>query len=174
MSAPIPTTEPAVLRAGDTAAWLLTLPEFPAGSGWSLEYTMINAGGKIAITSTPQGDAHSVRVLPATTALWSAGTYAWQCRVSNGTDAYTIGTGSIEIKPDLAGLAASDQRSHADKVLAKIETWLETRDPAVAEYEIAGRRMKYIPIAELLALRDRYRRDVRGQSGKSGRIYLRF
>ena len=31
------------------------------------------------------------------------------------------------------------------------------------EYEIAGRRLRFIPIAELLALRDRYRMEVRAE-----------
>lgn len=174
MSAPIPSTEPATLRAGDTATWLITLADYPASAGWSLEYTLINASGKVTFSSTAQGDSHLVRVLPATTGAWSAGAYAWQCRVKNGTDVFTIRSGSIEILANFAGLAASDQRSHAQKVLAALEAWIENRDPAVAEYEIAGRRMKYIPITELLKLRDRYRREVRGQSGKSGRIYVRF
>ncbi len=174
MSAPTLTTEPATLRAGDTADWLLSLPDYPAGDGWSVEYALINAAGKITIASAAEGDAHRIHVAPATTADWAAGTYAWQRRVSNGTDATTDRTGSIEILPDFAAMVAIDARTHAQKTLAAIEAWIESHDPGVAEYEIAGRRMKYIPVAELLKLRDQYRREVRGQSGKSGRVYLRF
>jgi len=174
MSAPTLTTEPATLRAGDTADWLLSLPDYPAGAGWSVEYALINAAGKITIASAAEGDAHRIHVAPAATADWAAGTYAWQRRVSNGTDATTDRTGSIEILPDFATLVAIDARTHAQKTLAAIEAWIESHDPGVAEYEIAGRRMKYIPVAELLRLRDQYRREVRGQSGKSGRVYLRF
>ena len=67
-----------------------------------------------------------------------------------------------------------DARTHAEKTLEAIEAWIENHDPAVAEYEIAGRRMKYIPIDQLLKMRDQYRREVRGVGGKSGRVYLRF
>lgn len=174
MSAPTLTTEPATLRAGDTADWLLSLPDYPAGAGWSVEYALINAAGKITVASAAEGDAHRIHVAPATTADWAPGTYAWQRRVSNGTDATTDRTGSIEILPDFAALVAIDARTHAQKTLDAIEAWIESHDPGVAEYEIAGRRMKYIPVAELLKLRDQYRREVRGQSGKSGRVYLRF
>ena len=174
MSAPTLTTEPATLRAGDTANWLLSLPDYPAGDGWSVEYALINASGKITIASTAEGNAHRIHVAAATTAGWTAGTYIWQRRVSNGTDATTDRTGSIDILPDFAALVAIDARTHAQKTLAAIEAWIENHDPGVAEYEIAGRRMKYIPVADLLKLRDQYRREVRGASGKSGRVYVRF
>lgn len=176
MSAPIQTSEPAHLRAGDTASWQITLPDYPASAGWSLAYTLINASAKISFTSSASGDAHRVSVPPATTSGWSAGTYAWQCRVSKAGEAYTVATGSITIDPDFAaaGIATLDARTHAQKTLDAIEAWIERHDLAVADYQIAGRAMKYVPISELLKLRDAYRREVRGQSGKSGRVYVRF
>lgn len=176
MTAHVPTSEPAQLRAGDTATWLLSLPDYPAGDGWGIAYTAVKAGTKITFASAADGDDHRISVPPATTAAWSPGTYNWQARISNGTDAHTLRSGAWEILPDFAAATAAglDARSHAEKTLAAIEAWIENHDSAVAEYEIAGRRMKYIPIAELLALRDRYRREVRGAAGKSGRIYLRF
>lgn len=174
MSAPTLTTEPASIRAGDTASWLLSLPDYPAGQGWSVQYDFVNASGKITLTSTAEGDAHRIARTPAQTATFKAGTYAWQKRVTNGTDAYTIGTGSLEILPDLAGMAAIDTRSFAQRTLAALEAWIEGHDPGVAEYEIAGRRMKYIPMAELLKLRTQFQQEVRRQSGKSGRILMRF
>lgn len=174
MSAPILTTEPASIRAGDSLSWLISLPDYPAASGWSLSYALVNADGRITLTSAASGNSHSVTATAATTANYKAGTYTYHCRVSNGADVVTVAVGTIDVLPDLATMVALDTRTHAAKVLAKIEAWLENHDPAVAEYEIAGRRMKYIPIAELLKLRDRYSREVRGQGGKSGRIYLRF
>lgn len=174
MSAPTLTTEPAVLRAGDTADWLLTLPDYPAGAGWVASYVLISAASRIDIDSTAEGDRHRIHVAPATTAAWAAGAYALRLRVTNGTDAHAVRTGNIEVEANLADMVAFDARTHAQKTLAALEAWIEGRDLAVAEYEIAGRRMKYIPIAELLKLRDQYRREVRGQSGKSGRVYVRF
>ena len=179
MSAPIPTTEPATLRAGDSASWQISDPDYPASAGWGLTYTFINAAGKFSITSTASGDDHLVHKLPAVTALYVAGAYAWQCVVANGTDAYTIRQGSIEVLPSFAATATFDGRSHAQKTLDALEAWIEGHDMSVAEYEIAGRRMKYIPIGDLLKLRDQYRREVRSEqaasgAGKSGRVYLRF
>lgn len=174
MSAPSQTILPAVLRAGDTASWQISLPWRPASQGWSLAYTLINATGKISFASSANADAHRVSVPPATTSGWAAGTYQWQCRATKGDDAFTLATGSVVIEPDFAAAATLDARSHAQKTLDALEAWIERHDLAVAEYEIAGRRMKYIPISELLKLREAYRREVRGQSGKSGRVYVRF
>jgi hypothetical protein len=174
MTAPIPTAAPATLRAGDTASWQISLADYPAGDGWSLEYTLINAAGKITFTSAASGNDHRVTVAATTTAGWAAGNYAWQCRAKKGAEVYTVNTGTVDVLPDFATLTASDQRSFAEKTLAALEAWIENHDLAVAEYEIAGRRMKYIPVAELLTLRDKFRREVRTTAGKSGRIYMRF
>lgn len=174
MSAPVLTTVPSRVRAGDTVAWRIAHPLFPAGDGWALEYALINAERKLTIASVADGDAHLVNVSAATSAAWVAGRYEWACRATDGTSVHTIGTGSMDILPDLSAHVALDTRSHAEKTLAALEAWIERHDLAVAEYQIAGRVMKYIPIAELMKLHDQYRREVRATSGKSGRIYLRF
>lgn len=174
MSAPTPSTEPAVIRAGDTASWLLSLADYPATDGWSVMYVLINSAGKITLNSTASGADHHIYKAAADTEAFPAGTYAWQCRVVKGDDAYTIRTGSIDVLPFFTGLDAIDSRSHAQKTLAALEAWIESRDLGVAEYQIAGRQMRYIPIKELLELRAAYQREVRKNSGKSGRVFVRF
>lgn len=73
--------------------------------------------------------------------------------------------------------------THAEKMLTAIEAWLEGKDPGVAEYEISGRRMKYIPMAELLKLRNYYRAEARrataaasyaAGTGDPRRVFVRF
>lgn len=176
MNASVLRTEPASIRAGDSADWRLALPDYPAGAGWVVTYTLVRDGAKISIVGTAEGDEHRFHPLPAETAAWTPGGYHWQARVSNGTDAYTVRTGTIDILPDFSALTAGgmDARTHAQRTLAAIEAWIESHDLAVAELEIAGRRMKSIPMSDLLLLRDRYRREVRAASGQSGRVYVRF
>lgn len=163
MAADIPTTEPAELRAGDTWKWMRTLPDWPASS-WTLKYRFKNAAGGFEITATADSDNYSIEVPAATTADYAAGDYAWIAWVEGGSsEKYTVGVGNAKVLPDYrAGLAtvALDDRSHARKMLEAIEAWLESRNPAVAMYEIAGRRMSYIPIAELIKLRNRYQAEV--------------
>lgn len=162
----IPTNEPVSLRAGDTWKWKRTLADYPAGT-WTLKYRFKNAAGYFEIVASADGTDHSVEVSAATTAAYAAGRYTWMAWVEGGSEKYTVDTGTLEVDPDYrASTAAYDGRSHARKMLDAIEAWLEARDPAVAEYEIAGRRMKYIPVAELIKLRNRYITEVSAEDAR--------
>lgn len=162
MAADIPTNEPAALRAGDTWKWTKTLADYPAGT-WTLTYRFKNAAGGFEVTATASGTDHSVSVAATTTAAIAAGSYSWQAQVAAGAEKYTVDTGVLVVDPNLfsgTATAAYDARSHARKTLAAIEAWIESRNPGVAEYEIAGRRMKYIPLADLLRMRQHYKAEV--------------
>ena len=160
----IPTNEPQSLRAGDTWKWTRTFADYPAGT-WTLKYRFKNAAGYFEIVAAAAGTDHAVTVAAATTAAYAAGRYTWMAWVETGAEKFTVDTGTLEVNPDYrASTAAYDGRSHARKMLDAIEAWLEARDSAVAEYEIAGRRMKYIPIAELVKLRSRYQLELAAQA----------
>lgn len=163
----IPDNEPAALRAGDTWRWTRSLSDYPA-PGWVLKYRFkTSAATGFEITASASGSDHSVSESDAITAGYTAGRYTWQAWVEGGSsEKYTVDEGTIEVLPDYrSGTAATalDDRSHARKMLDAIEAWLESRDMAVAEYQIAGRQMKYIPAAELIKLRSRYRLEVQAE-----------
>lgn len=178
----LPTTEPASLYAGDTATWLKTLPDYPAGQGWVLFYELVNGQRRLHFTAAAQGNDHLVNVAASDTAQWAPGQYDWRARVSRDSQVFTVATGRTAVQPSFA--EAVDARSTARRTLEAIEAVLENRaSSATAEYQIAGRQLKYIPIPELLTLRDRYRRDVRDEEaaarmaaglGHPGRIHVRF
>lgn len=182
MSVPIPTTEPASLNAGDTARWLKSLAVYPASAGWVLTYTLVNVTQRITFNAVAQGDDYLVTVAAATTAAWAAGAYDWRATASLAGEVFTVGSGRISIAPAFS--AAVDARSQARRSLDAIEATLEGRaSSSTAEYEIAGRRLKHIPVPELLQLRDRLRQDVRGEDAaaavaaglqRPGRVYVRF
>lgn len=158
----IPDTEPASLRCGDTWQWTRTLADYPAPT-WTLKYRFKSAAGGFEVVASASGSDHAISVAAATTGGYTAGRYTFIAWVESGTEKHTVIEGSAELLPDYRSGAAStalDDRSHARKMLDAIEAWLESRDPAVAEYEIAGRRMKYIPIGELAKLRSRYKTEV--------------
>lgn len=185
MAATIPSDEPARLRAGDTWKWTRSLADYPAGT-WTLKYRFKNAAGGFEITATASGTDHAVTVAAATTGTYTSGSYQWIAWVESGSEKYTVDEGTLQVDPDYRGGTASaalDDRSHARKTLTALESWIESHDPAVAEYEIAGRRMKYIPIKDLLMLLERYRGEVareddaaRLAAGLPGRnkLYVRF
>jgi hypothetical protein len=160
MAADIPTAEPLSARAGDTWRWTRALADYPASDGWALSYVLINAGAKVTISASSDGDDHAVTVAAAATANYAAGAYEWVARVSKSGEVYTVGTGRITVLPSLSASTA-DLRTHARKTLEAIEAVIEGRaSQDVLEYQIAGRSLKRIPVADLLMLRDRYRAEV--------------
>lgn len=159
MAASIPTAEPSVLRKGDTLAFTITEPDYPASQGWSLAYALVNSTAKYEFSSTADGDAHAISVAATTTGTYIPGRYRWVRAAVKGAERYTLREGDLEIKPDPTS-GAYDPRTHARKTLEAIESWIEGHDPAVASYRIGDRQMQYIPIGELLQLRSRYQREV--------------
>lgn len=158
----IPTTEPVSLRAGDTWKWTRTLADYPAGA-WALKYRFKSATSGFEITASASGTSHAVTVAASTTTGYAAGDYTWVAWVEAGSEKFTVDQGSVTVTPDYradSAATALDDRSHARKMLDAIESWLESRDPGVAEYEIAGRRMKYIQPAELIKMRNRYQSEL--------------
>ncbi len=160
----IDTTEPRHLRAGDTWKWQRTLPDYPATT-WTLKYRFKHptaAGFEISATSS--GDDYAITVPAATTTTYAPGAWTWQSWVEGGTaEKYTVGAGQLTIEPDYrSGVTTNvlDDRSHARKTLAAIESWIESRNPGVESYKIAGREMRYIPMTDLLKMRQLYKVEV--------------
>ena len=178
----VPTTEPTQINAGDTAKWTKTFADYPASAGWVLAYTGVNKTSRITFNATAQGDDYLVNVSAATTATWAAGAYDFRGVVTKTGEVYTVSTCRIIVNPLFS--AAIDASSRARRTLEAVEATLEGRaTSATAEYEIAGRKLKYIPIPELLQLRSTLRQDVAREDaaaqiakgmGNPGRIFVRF
>ena len=187
MTAPIPTTEPTELRAGDTWKWTRSLADYPASSGWTLKYRYKNADGGFEIVASTSGADFSVSVAAAATTGYAAGTYSWTAWVEGGTsEKYTVDGGVCTVKSDYRAAAATvalDDRTHARKVLDAIESVIEGRASKDQErYMIAGRELWRTPIPTLLKLRQTYRAEVKQQeqaerlqngTGVGGRIQFR-
>lgn len=143
----IPTTEPASITAGDTLAWTKSLADYPANAGWVLNYRLINATNKYDIAAAASGADHAVSVPAATSASYAVGWYDWQATVTKAAERYTVGSGRMQVLPNLAAQASGyDNRSQARKILDLLLTAYEsaaTNRAYVQEYDIAGRRMRF-------------------------------
>jgi hypothetical protein len=167
MAVDIPTVEPSEVRAGDTWTWERSLSDYPAPT-WTLAYALLNAAGKISITAAASGTDHLVSVAAATTANYTPGTYSAVGRVTSGTEAVTVWTGSIQVLPNLAAATSYDDRSHARRVLQAIEAVIEGRASSdQQEIQIGDRMLKKIPIGDLLKLRDSYTLEVASEESAS-------
>lgn len=146
MAAPVPTIEPTAVTAGDTVTWTRSLGDYPANASWVLNYRLINALGKIDIVATASGADHLVTVTAANSAAWQAGTYTWQAFVTKAAERYTVGSGSIVVKPNLAAQAAGfDSRSEArkayDAIKAAYDLYITNGHGLMQRYTIGGREV---------------------------------
>jgi hypothetical protein len=187
--ADIPTTEPASVVAGDTITWQKTFSDYPA-TGWTLKYRLLNAAGKIDITAATSGTDYLISITAATSAVYAAGTYDYLAWVEKGTgptaERVTVATGRITVSPNLAALTTYDGRSDARKIYEALLTAYKsavTDRAFVAEYEIAGRRMKFNGKADWLTELNYWKAQIAAEDraaaiadgmGTSARVLVRF
>jgi hypothetical protein len=156
--------------AGDTLDFVTTLPDYPAGGGYTLKYRLSprTTGAAIDITCSASGNDHRCGAAASVTATWTAGEYSWSCWVEKGAERYS-GTaypwrGECTILPNPATTTNYDARSHARKVLDAIEAVLEGRATLdQEEYTIGGRSLKRTPVEQLIRFRQRYKQEVAGE-----------
>lgn len=178
----IQTTTPKQFTAGDTLNWQVAIEDYPASAGWQLHYVFINASQKITIDAAASGSNHLINIPASTSTTYGPGYYSWQAYVTKSAERYTVADGAVKILVNFSSQSAGfDNRTHVKKTLDAIESWLENKNPAVAEYEIAGRRMRYIAIGDLLKLRDRYKAELKRENvakgldiGGRGKLQVRF
>ena len=153
---------------GDTLNFPTTVPDYLASDGWTLRYRLIprTVGGAaidlLAITDPDNADGYAVQESAATTAAWAAGEYSWASWVSKGAEVYSLGSGTCTLLPDpRTAVGGHDGRTSAAIALDNVTATLQGRaTSAVLEYEIAGRRLKYIPVADLIALESKLQTAV--------------
>lgn len=158
--------------------WAMTLRLVPRTSGSAID---------IATTATDDGMEFAAEVASATTALWVAGTYSAFALVTKSGERKTVHIGEVEILADPATATSYDVRSEAQQTLEALRSALKSYNSNgqghVAEYEIAGRRMKFRSSAEIVE-QIRYWEGVvaaetagaRVQAGQSSgrKVYTRF
>ena len=158
--------EPTQIHAGDSAAWSRDVPDRPATAGWGLRYVFSGPDRQVveALQTTP----YQVEVSAETTADWQPGLYRWVALAFRGDQRLTVATGTLDVSANLETAEPTDARTHAQKMLALIESALEKRIPKDQQsYEIDGMRLDRIPIERLDALRTKYQREI--QRAKSSR-----
>lgn len=176
MARTIPTTEPVTLTSGDSWEWDVTrlAVDYPASS-WTLAYRL-NGPSPRTITATADGDTFCVRAPAATTRNMTGGVYELVGYVTDGTDRFTVYESTVLVAEDPARKAAFT--SHAEKTLAILEAAIEGRLTAdIESYQVEGRAVNKIPVAELRRLRGFYAAAVwreRNPGRLSRNVEVRF
>ncbi|OHE72588.1 MAG: hypothetical protein A2Z99_05470 [Treponema sp. GWB1_62_6] len=179
--------EPTAFRAGDSASWAESLPDYPASAGWSLKYRLLwPAGSAVDIATAPAGDDFAVTLASSDTSTWAAGQATLVSWVEKGTDRVTLEQKAVTILPDLTVATSHDGRSANKKALDQAEAALAAYaaggKACVAEYEVAGRHMKFRDTQQILDLINHYKRLVAKETAAlalmqggsmPGRVYYR-
>ena len=190
---------PSIITAGDTSTWIDTA--FADGQGtlvdsgsYALTYSFRGpiTGGNVDVNGTAKGTGWSVSLTSAQTAamnnLAAAQTWYWQAFATKSGARVTAGTGTLLVRPNVAGLATNavfDGRSQAEQDLSAIRAEMTARisGGATLEYTIGNRSLKKEPMSELIAMEQRCLRIIAREKraaaaanglGNPGRIGVRF
>lgn len=185
------TNEPTAIRAGDSAGWTRELLEYSADDGWALKYRLLYAAGTaVDITSTGVATLHTVSLSAATTAAWVAGSATLAAYVEKGSGASleraTLESTPVTILPNLISATNHDGRSANQIALANaraaLSDYASKGQIHVAEYDIAGRRMKFRDAGQIRELIQFYELEVSKERADqalingvaSGRVQVRM
>ena len=161
-----PEGEPTQIVVGDFIQWKKAqiAQDYPTATHSAEYVARITGGGasEIKIPATEVDGYYLFTIDSVTSTDFEAGRYHWQLEITQTSSGNRIVTerGEFEAIADL-DVNASDPRTHADIMIAKIETILEGKaDSDVGSYSIAGRSLTKMSFDELMVARDRYKREV--------------
>lgn len=183
--------EPTVIRAGDTVSWDRDLSEHSAADGWALKYRLLwPTGTAVDIATTGNGTTHSVSLTATQTAAWPASHATLVAIAEKGSgpslERVTIEAQPLTILANLATAATHDRRSANEIALADaraaLAAYMASGRVHVAEYDIAGRSMKFRAADEISALVEHYEAEVGKEraalailtGGSPGRVVCRM
>ena len=161
-----PEGEPTQIVVGDFIQWkkVNIAEDYPTATHSAEYVARITGGGsnEIKLAATETDGYYLFTVDSDTSADFAVGRYHWQLEITETSSGnrIVVERGEFEAIPDL-DVNQSDPRTHADIMLAKIETILEGKaDSDVGSYSIAGRSLTKMSFDELMVARDRYKREV--------------
>lgn len=156
-----PMETPTQIVVGDYLLWRRNLQDY-SPTTYTATYVakIASTASEIQITSTASDGNFLFTVTSATSAGFTAGEYYWQLEVSDGTNRIVIERGMWTIIPDL-DVGSADPRSHAEIMVAKIESILQGRaDQDVSSYSINGRSLTRMGVTDLTDWRDYYKAEI--------------
>lgn len=157
--------EPERISVGDFVQWRRAdlSADYPPADYTLTFVGRINAGSQeIKVVATTDNSQHLFTITSTASDSYAAGTYEYQIEVeqtSSGNRA-VVDSGQLTVAVDLDADNA-DARTHAEVMVAKIQTVLEGKaDSDVSSYSIAGRSITKMSFNELVEARDFYRKEV--------------
>lgn len=154
---------PDTFRAGDSISWSESLPDYLPADGWVLRFRLLWPSGVYDFAAEAAGNDHAVSLTSSQTCGWSWATgkatlVRWVEKAGNKV---TLSSQTVTILPDLTAVSSHDGRTRNRKALddaeAALAAYLSGGRAVVAEYQVAGRVMKFRSADEIQKLIDYYR-----------------
>lgn len=179
-----PVGEPLSITAGSTATWTVSSATYPVAEGWALSYAF-NGASTLSWSSgyvSNDGSTHTVTLPPAATLPLSPGRYEvtriWTGSGSYAGQRFDEALPPLTIVADPATQRPGSRLAFAEKNLAAVEAAITARlcGDQPEEYEIGGRSVTKIPIAELRKIRSELAAEVfrLRNPGTMRSTYVRF
>jgi hypothetical protein len=176
----IPDVVPDHFPAGTTVKFTRSLNDFQPSDGWTYAIYLNGLTQKFNKAATVLNNIFQIQFLPADTASLNPGPFRYAERLTNtGTgDVYDI-TGDelvINIEPNVGSAAAGAFNTWEERTLVVVEAAISGRLTSdIQAYQIAGRSVSKIPIAELRTIRGElkasiWRQNNPGQLGVPYRV----
>ncbi|QSH40936.1 hypothetical protein P0136_10630 [Lentisphaerota bacterium ZTH] len=145
---------PKELTSGFSHSWEVTLPEYPTSESWNIRYLVrIKSDRLLDIPATTSDNAYQFSISSDDLKGVLLSVVPWQCVAVKGDIRKLVTNGKVKLVPDLSDTSV-DFRDYPEKMLAAVDAVLEGRlDDPITEVEYNGRRLKYLPVNELLELR---------------------
>lgn len=164
------TAFPSSLTAGTSLRFQRSYSSYPASSGWTYNFYLAGAS-VLTVAGVASAADFIITLAPSDTAGFAPGTYRYTEIVSKDSVKVEMGRGILVIEMNLATATAGTAQTHEEKTLSIIEAALSGRlTKDIESYQIAGRAVSKIPIAELMKLRGTYKAIVAQQSNPSNPI----
>lgn len=171
--APVSDTLPTQHTAGDTYTATLSGATYAPADGWAAQLVLIGPQ-RITLAATVSGTDHAITADAATTAAWAPGDYSVRVVYTKAsTGARSSATlGSLRLHPDplASGTDAAALKSPARRALEDLEAayraHLSSGQVQVAEYQVAGRTMKFRTLVDLLKALNAARQDVAAETAR--------
>lgn len=158
--------------AGDTVEWTKSLGDYPPSEGWTLKYSF-RGQSSLDVTASVVASQYSVAITPAQSVTLEPGAYTLAGYVEgSGTYAgkqYEVYRRALIVEPSVEDAMPTELQTQAEKNLAAIEAVLAGRITSdIESYQVAGRQVTKIPVAELLKLRNVFAAQVRRERNPGG------
>lgn len=159
----IPDVVPKLFAAGTTVKFHRSFGDYPASDGWTYIFFAVGATQNFQQPATinPDGQSFDI-VISATTSNVPAGRYTCGERLTNTITSEVVDPNDdqiiLNVEQNIATAAAGAYISHIERALPIIEAAIEGRLTAdIENYNIGGRAVSKISIAELRKTRGQYR-----------------